>query len=320
MSWVSRALAMAGLGAAVLMILGFLVGTFLPVLGSLGTVSLPYIDPLPSGSDFATSSALDIVANRHAATYAFLAGGLGAVIGLVGGIAWQARSKGAFAWEHALVGIAAAMLIFGQIYGLFLSPASRDMGQTVRILFVHVPSAWIALLMFSVAFLGGLGYLFTSRQGFDHLAEASAEVGTLLSAMLLMQGSIWARGTWGAWWEWSPRLTSALVMFLTFLGVLLLRQFVTDPEKRATWGSVATVVAFVNVPIVYMVVRLMPDIHQMQSLPEDVDAPIRFGWRLNVLAFLALATWFTARRWRIARAKALALEPPPLPEAQEAST
>ena len=301
------------LGAAALTLIGFFFGTYAPIFGYLGPLELAVLEQQPlAAGDPASFAPLSQESARYAAVYAMWGGLIGFLGGAGVGVAWALRGR-RMAGEHLIGALALLMIVVGELFGLFIAPESNV--RAVRILFVHVPTAWIGLAVLGIAFIGATAFLFSGRRGLDHLGEAAAEVGTLFSGVLLCQGSIWGRAAWGGWWEWSPRLTSALVMFLTFFGVVLLRQFVTDPDRRATWGSVATVMAFVNVPIVYITVRILPDIHQMQSTPEDVAAPLRFGWRLNVLAFLALAIWMIARRWRIAAARARAMDAPPLPAA-----
>jgi heme exporter protein C len=128
-----------------------------------------------------------------------------------------------------------------------------------------------------------------------------------------MQGSIWAKPTWGVWWDWDPRLTTTAVMFFAFSGILALRRFVDDPVKRATWSAAATIVAYVDVPIVYFSVRWWNSLHQMQSSPETVSAPFIIPLRMNAFGVLFLMTGLIMLRSRVA---ALRLEQelaPPLP-------
>lgn len=218
-----------------------------------------------------------------------------------------------FHWEDYVGALGAAVLAFGHYQGLFVAPPERMMGDVGRIFYVHVPVAMFAMLVFVVAFTGALGYLLSGRRAFDSLSEAAIETGIMLNTLLLLLGSLWARPTWGVWWTWDPRLTSATVMLITFVGVLMLRAAARDPERRATWSSVATILAFVNVPVTYFSVRWWRSIHQMQSSPETVSEPMVLVFRINLVALLLLCTWWIATRWRISEARARAEEPPPLP-------
>ena len=136
------------------------------------------------------------------------------------------------------------------------------MGDVGRILYVHVPTAWVALLTYLIAFVVGIGSLWTGKKGWDATLEASLEVGVLLNIMLTIQGSVWAKPTWGIWWTWDPRLTTTAIMVLSFIGVILLRQLITNAQKRATYTAVCASVAIVNVPFVYMSVKWWRTLHQ----------------------------------------------------------
>lgn len=206
-----------------------------------------------------------------------------------------------FAWEHAVGIVGAVLLLIGSYIGLVIAPPDRFMGDVMRIMYVHVPAAWIALLCFTASFVAAIGWLFRATWGWDAALEATIEVGVVLAGLLLALGSIWARPTWGVWWDWDPRLTSVAVMELAFIGIIALRGFVDDAEQRARWSSVATIIAYANVPIVYFSVKWWKTLHQLQSSPETVDAYMVLPLRINAFAMLFIAIWFIARRWRVAR-------------------
>lgn len=218
-----------------------------------------------------------------------------------------------FDWEHVVGGWGALWLTIGCYLGLFWAPKERMMGDVGRILYVHVPAAWIAMVVFTVAFVAAIGFLMTGKLGWDWAVESACEVGIVLNGLLLALGSIFAKPTWNTWWTWDPRLTASLVMLLTFIGVLLLRSAVREPGKRATWTGVATIIAYLNIPITYMSVRWWSSMHQQQSTPKTVDPDMTMVMRMCAWAFLMIAIWFMARRWRIAKANALAEMPDALP-------
>jgi heme exporter protein C len=207
------------------------------------------------------------------------------------------------------------MLVYGQYKGLFDSPSEAMMGDVARILYVHVPAAWLAMLAFTLAFVGALGFLVSrdTDMTWDWLVEAACEVGVLLGVLLLILGSVFARPTWGTWWTWDPRLTASAVMVLTFVGVLLLRSVVDDPDRRANWSAVATIMSFVSLPVTYYSVQWWRSMHQLQSGNNAMSAEMREVLNLNALAFLLITVWFVARRWRLAKALAEAELPEPLP-------
>lgn len=218
------------------------------------------------------------------------------------------------AWEHAFGAFGLALILDGQYMGLFDAPPEAMMGEVGRVLYVHVPAAWATMVAFLVAFLAALGFLFTGRKGLDPLVEATVEVGVVLCGLLLVTGSIFARPTWGTWWTWDPRLTSSAVMMVAFVGVLLLRQAVNDPDRRATWTSVATILAATSMAVTYFSVQLWRSIHQMQSSPSTMAPEMVLILRMNAWGYLMGATWLVARRYRLAVATVALDEAPPLPE------
>ena len=219
-------------------------------------------------------------------------------------------------WEVPLGVVGGALLVVGNYLGLYYAPPEMFMGDVGRILYVHVPAAWIAMLWFLVAFVFAAGYLATSRRWWDSAMEAACEVGVVQAVLLLILGAIFAKPTWGQWWSWDPRLTMSAVMMLAFVGVLLLRSVLPDPDRRATWSAVATVLASVNVPLTYYAVRWR-SIHQDVServTSSSIDDAMRWVLYFNTFAFLFTTIWFVVSRTRLAEARAEAEAPEPLPE------
>jgi len=204
-----------------------------------------------------------------------------------------------FPWEKACLILGLLLLTVGTYFGLFVAPPERHMGDVQRIMYVHLPSAWNGLLCYTGAFVAAIGSLWTGRRKWDAALVGMAEVGLVLNACLLVQGSLWARPTWGVWWDWDVRLTTSLIMLLLFSGVLALRSFVDEPERRAAWTAIAAIISYVDVPLVYFCVRWWRSLHQIQSSPKTVDAMMVVPLRLNSFAFLFLAIYFIVRRARL---------------------
>lgn len=215
---------------------------------------------------------------------------------------------------YALIGLGATLLIWGSLWGLFRAPAETYMGDVQRIMYVHVPTAWNAMLALTFAFVCALGSLWKSTIAWDNRLEAGLEVGVVLSALLCLQGAIWAKPTWGVWWDWDPRLTTTAVMVFAFGAILALRTFVDDPVKRATWSAVATVIAFADVPIVYFSVRWWNSLHQLQSSPETVSKAFHWPLRINAFGVLFLMWGLIALRTRVAALRREEEMAPPLPD------
>jgi heme exporter protein C len=204
-------------------------------------------------------------------------------------------------WTRALPVLALLTLGFGIYEGLVAAPADRMMGDVYRIMFVHVPSAWICLVAYTVNFVASLVYLFTNKPEADALADSSAEVGVVFNTLLLITGSIWGRPTWGVWWTWDPRLTTAAIMLFAFSGYVALRRFVEEPERRATWAAVVAIIIFADIPIVWFSVKWWNSLHQLQSSPSTVAGPMVLALRTNAFAFLFIYLWFVRLRYNLAR-------------------
>jgi heme exporter protein C len=204
----------------------------------------------------------------------------------------------------ALLGVVAFVAIAAaQALGFATSPPDRDMGHLQKIMYVHVPAAWSAFICFFIVFIASLHYLWRRRERSDLLAASAAEVGTVLTALTLVLGSIWGRPTWGVWWTWDARLTSTAVLLVIFVGYLALRAFAEDPERRARWSAAVGVLGALNVPIVYMSVKWWRTLHQTQSSPWTVDPEYVLGLDTNGIAFLLVTSYFIRRRYQAAVAE-----------------
>jgi len=214
---------------------------------------------------------------------------------------------------YVLLLLGIVCLAAGSYLGLFVAPPEHFMGDVQRIMYVHVPTAWNAMLAMTFALVCALLYLFTSDWKWDARMEGGIEVGVLLAFLLCCQGAIWAKPTWGVWWDWDPRLTTTAVLLFAFLGILALRRFVDDPVKRAVWSSVATIIAYVDVPIVYFSVKWWNSLHQAQSSPATVSKSFHLPLRLNAFGILFVMTAFIMLRARIASLRLeQELAPPPV--------
>jgi heme exporter protein C len=213
---------------------------------------------------------------------------------------------------YLLAGAGFLLLLAGSYWGLFHAPRETYMGDVQRIMYVHVPTAWNAMLALTFAFVCAVASLIRGGYRWDARLEASMEVGVVLSALLCIQGAIWAKPTWGVWWDWDPRLITTAVLVLAFSGIIALRSFVEDPARRAVWSAVAAIVAYVDVPIVYFSVKWWNSLHQLQSTPETVSKAFHWPLRVNAIGILLLMWGLIALRTRVA---ALRLErqiqPPP---------
>ena len=175
------------------------------------------------------------------------------------------------------------------------------MGHLQKIMYVHVPAAWSMMIAYLVVAVASLRYLWKGRENDDLLAAAAAESGALLTGLALVLGMIWGRPTWGIWWTWDPRITSTAVLFFIYVGYLVLRAFVDDPDRRAQWSAAVGLLGALNVPIVYMSVRWWRTLHQVQSSPETLDPNYTIGLRINAIALLIVMSYFIKHRYDTAK-------------------
>lgn len=188
--------------------------------------------------------------------------------------------------------------------GLVIAPTDRLMGDVQRIMYVHVPAAWSGFLAFFVVFVASIAYLVRREPRFDHLAHAAAEVGVVLMGLAIVLGAIWGKPTWGVWWTWDPRLTSAAVLLAIYLGYLALRGFADDPERRARWCAAVGIIGFLDVPIVYLSVLWWRTLHQAPSGPETIARPMLLALGIGAAAFTLLLGFLVTVRYGTARAEA----------------
>jgi heme exporter protein C len=168
-----------------------------------------------------------------------------------------------------------------------------------------VPAVLTAYLAVLLVLLGSIGYLATRRAGWDRLAGAAGEIGVLFTGLTIVSGSIWGKPTWGTWWTWDARLTSTAVLFMVYVGYLLLRSLIEDPEARARYAAVVGILGAVNIPIVHFSVKWWRALHQPSTIlgPErsPIDPAIGLALFVNWVAFTLLFAYFLARRMDIAR-------------------
>lgn len=222
-----------------------------------------------------------------------------------------APSTRTWVWKVAL-GLGTVELVALVFFGLIWAPKEQFMSDVGRILYVHVPYVWMALIAFTINVGCALAYLMKKSWRTDALAESSAEVGVFFGAIGVLQGSIWARPTWGVWWDWDPRLISTTVMLLAYVGYLAFRSFTEDPERRAAWSAAAAILGYVSLPIVWFSVRWWNSLHQVQSSTNTVDKPMRAVLYWGNVTFLSFLLAFIIKRYELARSRQTeALELPP---------
>lgn len=206
--------------------------------------------------------------------------------------------------ERALAVLAVAGLMASAVMSLVVSSPDVEQGTLIRLMYVHVPSAWVAYLSFGVVFVASIAYLKTKRTRWDRLAAASAEVGVLFTALTIALGSIWAKPVWGTWWTWDPRLTTTAIMLLIYVGYLAVRRIPESTARRARWAAVVGIVGFADVPIVHLSVRWWRSLHQAPArligVP-DIAPSMGAALGIGFMAFTLLYLYLMALRLRVGR-------------------
>ncbi len=178
-----------------------------------------------------------------------------------------ARFMGFSAWAMPLFGAVAAVLFaIGLPWALVNSPADYQQGETVRIMYVHVPAAWWSLGIYAIMAGASFVGLVWRHALADIAARAAAPIGATFAAICLITGSIWGAPTWGTWWEWDGRLTSMLVLFIIYLGYIALWSAIEDEEKAARLAAILCLVGVINIPIVHFSVQWWSTLHQGASV------------------------------------------------------
>jgi heme exporter protein C len=182
------------------------------------------------------------------------------------------------------------LLAIATYLALVFAPTERVMGEVQRVFYFHVATAWVGLLGFVAAGVTGIIYLRTQNLKWDLVEQAAVEISLVFFFITIVLGSIWARPIWNTWWTWDPRLTSASIVELIYLAYLMLRQGIEDPDRRARFGAVYTLVGAISVPITFISIRLFRTIHPVVIGNASAEAQGGFAMTsdMKVAFFFAL--------------------------------
>ncbi len=206
-----------------------------------------------------------------------------------------------FAWS------AAALTAVGLYLGLVVAPTDFQQGDAYRIIFIHVPAAWLSMFLYVVmACWSALALGFNTRLS-AMMAQAIAPTGALMTAIALVSGSLWGRPTWGTYWAWDARMTSELILLFLYLGIIALRNAIDDPRRADRACAVLALTGVINVPIIYYSVKWWNTLHQGSSVSLTA-APKMAAIMLTGMLIMSFAAWFYAIAVALARARTIMLE------------
>ena len=201
------------------------------------------------------------------------------------------------------IGLAAA----GLWIGFFVAPTDATQGDAYRIIFIHVPAAWMSMLLYLVmAFWAAVGWAFKARLA-SMLARAIAPTGAMFTVLALWSGALWGRPTWGTWWVWDARLTSELILLFLYLGYIALAEAIDDTRRADQASALLAVVGAINVPIIYFSVRWWNTLHQGATISMTA-APKMASTMLTAMLLMTFACWAYAFAVSFTRTRALILE------------
>ena len=193
-----------------------------------------------------------------------------------------------------ILDIVSVILFLAAVYvALFYTPLEAVMGWVQKVFYFHVATAWVGMMGFMVAGIAGIIYLWKKDLKWDIVEVAAVEISLVFFGITIVMGSIWARPIWNTWWTWDPRLTTAAITMLVYAAYMMLRQGIEDPERRARFGAVYTILGFVAVPITFISIRLLRTIHPVviggaEAASQggfSMDAPMKTAFFFSLAAF-----------------------------------
>jgi heme exporter protein C len=210
------------------------------------------------------------------------------------GLFWFASPQTFYPLAGKMVPLFAALAAVLGAIGLYIAflvaPTDATQGESYRIIFIHVPAAWMSMFLYVVmAFWAGVGLVFNTRLS-SMMASAIAPTGALMTFLALWTGALWGRPTWGAYWVWDARLTSELILLFLYLGFIALQAAIDDPRRADKAGAVIALVGVINVPIIYFSVQWWNTLHQGASV-SITRAPSMATTMLWGMLIMALAFW-----------------------------
>lgn len=204
--------------------------------------------------------------------------------------------------------VTAAMLAVAGIYiGFFVAPTDAQQGEAYRIIFIHVPAAWMSMFIYVVmAMWAGIGLAFNTRLS-SMMASALAPTGALMTFIALWTGALWGKPMWGTWWVWDARLTSELILLFLYIGFMSLQASIDDPRRADKAGAVIALVGVINVPIIYFSVKWWNTLHQGASV-SLTRSPSMATTMLTGMLIMVFAFWFYSIAAALMRVRCIILE------------
>jgi len=202
---------------------------------------------------------------------------------------------------------AGILAVWGLYIGFFVAPTDSQQSEAYRVIFIHVPAAWMGMFIYLVmAFWGAIGLAFNTRLSFM-MMRALAPTGAIFTFIALWTGALWGKPMWGAWWVWDARLTSTLILLFLYVGIMALWSAIDDVKRSDRAGALLTLIGVINVPIIYFSVQWWNTLHQGASV-SLTQSPTMAAIMLQGMLIVAIAAWLYTIAVALVRVRRIILE------------
>lgn len=203
--------------------------------------------------------------------------------------------------DDVFLGITAVVNVLAIYFALFIAPAEVALGELVRVFYFHLPQAIVCYLTLVISLVGAVLFLRTKQTKYDAISESAALLGLVYGMVTLVSGAIWANAAWGVYWNWDPRETTTLVLWLAYLGYFFLRMSVENPERRASVSAAYNVLAFLTVPLSYLSFIIWPSLHPRLSEGGGLGltGTMVQALLLNILGGLLFYVWIIRKTYGV---------------------
>ena len=204
--------------------------------------------------------------------------------------------------------IITALLMLVNMYLIFMwVPTEQNLGISQRIFYVHVPVAWVGMVAIFVVAIGSILHLITRHDRWDAIAYSGAEIGLIFGTLMLVTGALWAKPAWGVWWQWDPKLTTALILWFIYVGYLMVRAYAPSGSQGRRYASVVALIGAIDAPIIYMASvwwrTAHPDLNIGPLAESSLDTDMLMVWLYSTLVFTVFYVYLLIERISMRKAE-----------------
>lgn len=201
-----------------------------------------------------------------------------------------------------------ALLMLVNMYLIFMwVPTEQNLGISQRIFYIHVPVAWVGMVAIFVVAIGSVLHLITRNDRWDAIAYSGAEIGLVFGTLMLVTGALWAKPAWGVWWQWDPKLTTALILWFIYIGYLMVRAYAPSGSQGRRYASVVALIGAIDAPIIYMASvwwrTAHPDLNIGPLAKSSLDTDMLMVWLYSTVAFTVFYVYLLIERISMRKAE-----------------